>query len=164
MDTPSLRLAAVEAAPGLVLVAMWQDGRVDRVNLSGWIESAVPYFHRLRDPAVFARAAVTDYGLTVEWAGDENLAIDTRHLAKLAEQQAPFGPDEAAAWQAAHGVSNQEVGDLLGITANTWLNYKNGSTRIPGAVAIACRAMDADQVIFNARYRPRRNGRPPVAA
>jgi len=93
---PAPRLAEVTAEAGAILVAIWTDGHTDCVNLSGWLETGPPYFHRLRDPVVFARAAVTDHGLTVEWNGDPDLALDTVHLERLAQEQAGTGASQAA--------------------------------------------------------------------
>lgn len=98
------------------------------------------------------------------WDGDEDLSIDSVRLELLAEQQAAFDGAAAAVWRDRRGVSNQEAADVLGVALNTWLHHKAGVTRIPRGVAIACRAMERDDVVFAARYRPRRNGRPPRAA
>ncbi|MBY3755719.1 DUF2442 domain-containing protein [Azospirillum formosense] len=157
------RLTAVATAPGAVLLATWDDGRRDAVDLSGWLESGHPHFHRLRDPALFATAALAD-ATTVEWGGDEDLAIDSLNLALLAEQQRPFGAAELAAWQQRLELSNQEAADLVGVHVNTWSNYRTATTPVPRVVAIACRAVVADPLLFAAHYRPRRPGRPPAAA
>lgn len=161
---PIPHLSTVATAPGAVLLATWDDGRTDRVELVGWIESGHPYFHRLRDAAVFATATVTDEGSVVTWDDDDDLAIDSVNLALLAEQQRDFGRDDLVAWQERRGISNQEAADLVGVHVNTWSNYRAGTTTVPRGVAIAIRAMDRDPLLFAAHYRPRRNGRPPAAA
>ncbi|CAO3358358.1 DUF2442 domain-containing protein [Azospirillum melinis] len=160
---PIPRLAAVAPAAGAVLALTWDDGRADRVDLTGWLESGHPYFHQLRDPAVFATARLAD-DTTVEWNGDEDLAIDSMHLALLAEQQRPFGQAELVAWQERHDLSNQEAADLVGVHVNTWSNYRNGATAVPAMLGIVARAFSRDPLLFAAHYRPRRNGRPPAAA
>lgn len=159
---PIPRLRAVDTAPGSTLVVTWEDGRTDRVDLSGWLEAGHPYFHRLRDPALFATATQT--GSAVEWGGDEDLAIDSLHLALLAEQQRVFGQAELVAWQDRLDLSNQEAADLVGVHVNTWGNYRTGATPVPPMLAIVCRAITRDPLLFAAHYRPRRNGRPPAAA
>lgn len=112
---------------------------------------------------MFRRPEVGEYGSCVQWMGDEDLVIDTVHLESLAEQQAEFGTAELIAWQERHEVSNQEAADLLGVAVNTWANYRAGATRVPRGVAIACRAMDRDPLLFAAHFRPRHPGRPPAA-
>ena len=158
---PIHKVDSVETGPGRMLTVRWRNGGGIRVDLSGWIG-----FHRierLRDDSVFRRVEVGEYGGSIYWDGDEDLSIDSVHLELLGEQQAPFAATDLAAWQDRRGVSNLEAADLIGVSVNTWLNYKAGATRIPQGVAIACRAMDRDPLLFTAHYRPRRNGRPPAA-
>ncbi|MBP2293054.1 DUF2442 domain-containing protein [Azospirillum rugosum] len=159
---PILRIATVAAEPGHVLRIRWTDGTSARVDLSGWI--GLHDVAELRDDAMFRQPEVGEFGASVQWAGNEDLSIDTLHLELLAEQQAPFGAAEIAAWQDRHRISNQEAADLLDVAVNTWMNYKSGATRVPRGVAIACRAMDRDPLFFTAHFHPRRNGRPPAAA
>jgi hypothetical protein len=159
---PVPKVESVEAGPGRVLTVHWRGGGSITVDLAGWIG-----FHRIERlyaDALFRRPEVGEYGSCVQWDGDEDLAIDTIHLELLAGQQAPFAGPDLALWQDHHALSNQEAADLLGVSMNTFLHYRTGTTRIPRGVAIACRAIDRDPLIFTAHYRPRRPGRPAVAA
>lgn len=158
---PIPEIARVEAGPGTIVTVEWVGGGGVTVDLAGWI--ALHDIEQLRVPAIFAKPEIGPDGDTVQWAGDEDLSIDSVHLQLIAEQQAAFGAADLAAWQARRHVSNQEAADLFGLSPNTWLNYKNGATRIPGGVVIAIRAMDRDPMLFEANFRPRRNGRPPAA-
>ena len=159
---PILKVEAVEAGPGYVLHVQWQDGGAIRVDLSGWIG-----FHdivELRDPAVFSKPEVGEYGGSVRWNGDEDLGIDTVHLELIASQQTDFTARELVEWQDRMKLSNREAADLLGVAPSTWGLYKAGGT-IPTAVRIACRAFERDNTLFEAHYKPtRRSGRPPKAA
>ncbi|HYH19777.1 MAG TPA: hypothetical protein VD995_14280 [Azospirillum sp.] len=160
---PIRRIAAVEAATGRMLIVTWDHGGTDEVDLSGWIG-----FHdiaELRDESVFRRPEIAEYGSAVQWAGNEDLAIDSVHLELLAEQQRPFGSTDLTAWQERLGLSNQEAADLLDVALSTFHTYKSGTARIPSVVQIACRAIERDPLLFEAHYRPRRpSGRPPKAA
>ncbi|CAO3411717.1 DUF2442 domain-containing protein [Azospirillum largimobile] len=160
---PVPRLASVEPAPGAILLLVWEDGRTDRVDLTGWLEAGHPYFHRLRDPALFATAQLTD-ATTVEWGGDEDLSIDSLNLALLAERQRAFGQADLVAWQDRLDLSNQEAADLVGVHVNTWGNWRTGTTPVPPMLGIVCRAIARDPLLFAAHYRPRRSPRPPAAA
>lgn len=155
---PAPRAVAVTTEAGSILCVTCQDGTLLRVDLTGWIERAPSpsSFQRLRDPVIFSRATIADYGLTIEWDGDEDLVIDTVHLEMLAAQQAEFGTADLLSWQARHGLSNQEAADLLGLHPNTWSNYRRNGVTVPRAVAIALRAIDQDPTILSALYRPRR--------
>lgn len=152
------RAAKVEALPGRVLEVTWTDGTKVRVDLTGWIEApGLVTVQRLRDPVVFSRVTITDYGSTLEWDGDEDLAIDTAHLEMLAEQQADFSAADLVAWQDRHGLNNGEAASMLDVHPNTWVNYRRPGAKVPRTVAIALRAMDRDPVMFTAHYRPRRH-------
>lgn len=160
---PSPRAVSIRTEPGSILSVTCQDGHILHVDLTGWIERAPSPspFHRLRDPVVFSRAAIADYGLTIEWDGDEDLVIDTVHLELLAGQQAEFGAADLVAWQARHKLSNREAADLVDVHVNTWINYRRPGARIPRPVSIALRAMDQNPTILSAFYRPVGGNRPP---
>jgi Protein of unknown function (DUF2442) len=159
---PIPRIARVEAGPGQVLTLSWQDGRTTRVDLSGWI--GLHDISELRDEAVFSRPEMAEYGSCVQWAGNEDLSIDTVHLEMLAEQQADFTAKDVAAWQNRLNLSNREAADLLGVAPSTWSLYKAGGA-IPAAVRIACRAVERDPVLLEAHFKPRRPpGRPTRSA
>ncbi len=160
---PVPEIASVTAEPGHVLNIEWVGGGSIRVDLSGWIG-----FHKiadLQDEAVFSRPEIGEEADTVQWNGDEDLSIDSVHLEMLAEQQAEFTSADLSVWQDRFGLSNREAADLLGVAPSTWSLYKAGGT-IPGAVRIACRAVEKDALLFEAHFRPSRrpSGRPPKAA
>lgn len=160
---PIHRVVAVEAAAGHVLVVTWDHGGTDQVDLSGWI--GLHDIAELRDEAVFRRPEIAEFGSAVQWAGNEDLAIDTVHLELLAEQQRPLTSADLTMWQDRLRLSNSEAADLLDVALSTYHTYKNGSARIPSVVRIACRAIERDPLLFEAHYRPRRPpGRPPKAA
>lgn len=153
----------VEPGPGAyVLSVTWKNGGRISIDLSGWI--ALHDIEALRVLSVFNKPEIGEHGDTVQWAGDEDLSIDSVHLELLAEQQRHFGIDELVAWQERHGLSNQEAADMFALHVNTWINYRNGTTPMPRALAIACRAIDRDPLPIAAFLRPRRPGRPPAAA
>lgn len=153
---PLPRLAAVATAPDRILTLTWADGAVARVDLTGWIEGpGLPVVRRLRDPVIFGRVAIIDYGSALQWDGDDNLTIDAVQLEMLAEQQADFSAAELIAWQERHGLSNTEAADMLDVHPNTWVNYRRVGAKVPRPVSIALRAMDRDPVTFAAYYHPR---------
>ncbi|WP_051340910.1 hypothetical protein [Azospirillum halopraeferens] len=155
-------IAAVEAGPGTMLTVRWQSGGGVCVDLAGWI--SLHDVAALRVPGIFLRPEIGEDGDTVQWAGDENLSIDSVHLELLAEQQAAFDAAALAAWQSRHSLSNREAADLFGVHVNTWTNYRSATNPVPRAVTIAARAIDRDPLLLTAFLRPRRPGRPPAAA
>ncbi len=147
------------SAPAMLHVS-WSKARADKVDLRGWIATGGAILAPLANEATFMTAEIVDHGTAVGWAGGDDLAIDAVHLHALAEEQGPF---DAAAWQAAVKLSNQEAAELLGISLSTWNSYRAGS-QVPTPVAIACRAALRDPIILHAHYRPRKVGRPRKAA
>jgi len=157
------RIAKVAPIASATLRITWKDGRsADTVNLRGWIATGGNILAPLTNEVTFRTARVAEYGSAIAWGDDDDLVIDAYHLRALADEQGPF---DAASWQAAVGLSNQEAAELLGISLSTWNSYKAGGRRkVPLPVAIACRAAQRDPVILQAHYRPRKAGRPRKAA
>lgn len=140
--------------PASIQIA-WRNGAQSAVDLAGWVGRGNGHLAPLADPVIFARAGVGAFGGNVTWDGDEGeLAIDAYHLSLIAEEQAPFKAEDAAAWQSALEISNAEVADLLGISPNSWANYRSGS-EIPTTIARLCRAVQRDPIILYAHLRPK---------
>jgi hypothetical protein len=156
-ELPRIEAATVEGASTLRI--HWRSKRnTDLVNLVGWIATGGDILKPLRDPAVFARAAVASYGTAIAWDEDD-LAIDALHLKALADEQKPFNNEDVRTWQTTVNLSNNEAADLLGISVSTWNTYKVDA-RIPPAIAIVLRASLRDPLLMQAHLRPRTAGRP----
>lgn len=63
------------------------------VNLAGWIATGGDTLARLTDATVFATVRVGDYGASLEWGENGDLAIDAGHLKMLADELRPFTSD-----------------------------------------------------------------------
>src|SRR5262245_45570372 len=93
------RIESVTVPDRMTLRIRWRGVRAaDVVDLTGWVATGGDILAPLRDPSVFARARVDNYGGAVAW-DDGDLAIDAFHLKQLADEQKPFGPDEVVVWQ-----------------------------------------------------------------
>lgn len=160
MDMP--RIKAVEPLDNMTLAVEWADGTRSNANLTGWVATAGEILQPLSAPEIWKTANVTDYGATVEWAGDD-LAIDAHHLSLIAEDQCDFGVEDLHRWQEEAGLSNNEAADFLGVTLRTWTNYRAGAP-ISNLVKMVLRASQRDPVIMHANFRPRRPGRPRKAS
>ena len=142
----------------------WKDRSADRVELAGWIATGGEVLAPLRSADVFGSPRVSDYGASVAWGDeDDDLRIDAVHLQEIAAEQRPFGAREAAEWQKAMLLSNNEAADLLGVSPSTWNAYKAGAS-VPHAIAMLCRAARRDPILMQAHYRPRKAGRPRKSA
>lgn len=161
MTNPLPRIASVTRTGPASLGVMWRDGPSDRVDLTGWIATGGEILAPLKDPAVFATARPGDHGASIEWGGEDgDLAIDAHHLRLIADEQRRFGREEAAAWQAAAKLSNQEAADFLGVSLSTWNAYKAGTNPVPASISMSCRAALRDPILLQAHHRPRKPGRP----
>lgn len=157
------RVSTVGTVGPNVLKIKWRDRSSDRVDLAGWIATGGDILAPLRDDELFKRPRVSEYGAGIAWGDDDDLRIDAVHLQQIAAEQRPFGERDAAAWQKALGLSNNEAADLLGISASTWNAYKAGAS-IPNPIAMLCRAAQRDPILMQAHYRPRKVGRPRKSA
>jgi hypothetical protein len=73
----------------------WRSGSIDDIDLAGWIATGGDILAPLKDPDVFAKARVVDYGAAIAW-DDDDLRIDAVHLEQLAQEWRPSGAKEAA--------------------------------------------------------------------
>jgi hypothetical protein len=154
--TPRVERVAVRGPTTLRI--KWRRGANDDVDLAGWIATGGSILARLGDSSLFGQAKIADYGAAVAW-DEQDLRIDAVHLEQLALEQRPFGRREAAEWQQAMQLSNQEAAALLGIALSTWSAYK-AQGNIPAAVAMLCRAARRDPIVMQAHLRRRAAGRP----
>jgi hypothetical protein len=161
MNNELLRIDAVTASAPTTLRIRWRGKRIaDAVNLGGWIATGGNILAPLRDPQVFGRAAVSNYGAAVTWDdGEGDLSIDALHLSKLAQEQKPFSNEDLRYWQHAMRLSNAECADLIGVRLSTWNSYR-AKAAIPQAVVITLRAATRDPLVVQAHLRPRVAGRP----
>lgn len=149
-------IATVTVGPGTVLHIEWIGEGNITVDLAGWI--ALHDISALRVPGIFARPEIGEYRDTVQWAGDEDLSIDSVQLEMLAEQQAAFGAAELSAWQARHRLSNSDAAGLFAVHVNTWVNYRSGTSPVPRSLVIAARAIDRDSLPLAAFLPATRSG------
>lgn len=140
------------------LAITWKDGGTDTVDLSGVIIDFEP-FHL----AAFADVAVVGHGSAVEWGNGLDMGAD--NLAVIAEEQRQFTGEDFRRWMEKIGLSLAEVADMLEISRSTVKNYRRREQKpLPTVVAIACRAVDADEVRRRAHLQRRRTGCPRNAA
>lgn len=152
---------APRGLPSHLLKVHWLDRRgAHPVNLIGWIVTGGDVLAPLRDPEVFAKARVINFGGAVAWDDDGELAIDAMHLKELADEQRPFGNRDVRSWQERVQLSNPEAAKLLGVSISTFNSYKV-KAKIPQSIAMICRATLRDPLMMQAHLQPTRPaGRP----
>jgi hypothetical protein len=159
METELSRIETVAWLGAHQLEIGWKDGHTDRVDLAGWVKTGGEILKPLALVENFKGARVGDYGASVDWDQDGDLAIDAFHVSQIAQLQRPLAPGEVRDWQERLGLSNNESADFVGVTVSTWKEYRAGAS-IPEPVQVLCRAAERDPVIVSARLKPRRTGRP----
>lgn len=151
------KVTAVKTGPGANIRLTFKGNGARDISLRGLIARS-RYLAPLAGNATFGKAKVIDGGAAVGWPGD--VEISAGLLWRIAEEQSEFATDDFNAWQRRMGLSNQEAANALGVALSTLKAMKSGETRISNAVAIACRAMEAEPAVLAAHFEPRRAGRP----
>ncbi len=158
-EMPRIRkVRAARNAPNTLIID-WTEGAIGRADMTGVI-ARLAAFEPLRDPALFRRVELIDYGLGVGWPNGLDYAAG--NLRVLSDEQQPMDGPGFACWQTRLKLSNQEAADALGVSLKTVKNYRKAS-EVPTAVTLACRAMLRDPLVMQAHYRPRTAGRPAKA-
>ena len=136
-----MKIAAAEALPDNQLRVALTTGKVFIVSVGEYL--AVSGYEALRDPAVFARVSVEEWGHGVEWPGD--IGIPVSALYRLAQEQAgkAFPVARFNEWMKRNGLSAAQAARALGLTRRTIIYYHTGAKPIPVVVGLACDGYEA---------------------
>ncbi len=160
MTTRLPSIEKVKVGKDQILRLKFHRGGWRTVRLAGFI-AREPFLAALKADEVFRGAKVIDWGGGIGWPGGLDLGAST--LWRMANEQAAFTAADFVAWQKRVGLSNQEAADALGVSLPTIKNLRSGNSPVSSAIAIACRAMEADPATLAAHYFPRKAGRPKAA-
>jgi hypothetical protein len=161
-NLPRIKAVAPAKRP-FTLRVTWTDGARDDVDLTGLIHRSRHFNVFASDPAALRRVRVIDYGAAIGWANGLDYSADT--LKTLADEQRPMAGAELAAFEAKFGLNTAETATLLEIAERTVRLYR-GAEKLPQPIAVALRAMAANDTVLAAHYRPatrRLPGRPKKA-
>jgi len=117
------------------------NGSALELSLASYLDA--PGYAPLRDPTLFARVRVEEWGHGIEWPGD--IGIPLSALNRLAKEQLGRAwPVEAFnAWMQRNGLSAAAAARALGLTRRTIVYYHTGQKPIPQVVGLACEAIEA---------------------
>ncbi len=136
-------LESVRPAGDLRLEVVFKGGRVATVDLEPWIDG-VGMLQLLRDPDLFARARVHEWGWHVEWVPDE-IDVAGDQLWRMAGEQAGeiMPTAEFRAWRARHRLSLTDAARVLGLSRRLVAYYDGGQRPVPRTILLACGGYDA---------------------
>jgi DNA-binding XRE family transcriptional regulator len=139
------RLQSVQPLDGALMEINYTGGQVVRVDFAEMAERFA-VFAQLKDPDFFRRAAVADWGHTLQWPNGEGLDAD--RLMEMALEQA--GRDDTLAfrhWQDRNGLSLAQAAQAIGLSRRTVSQYRTGARHIPRTVTLACKGWEAERAV-----------------
>jgi len=137
------RIESAQPLGGTLMEIHYTGGQVVRVDFAELAER-LAVFADLKKPAFFRRAAVADWGHTLEWPNGEGLDAD--RLMEMALEQA--GRTDTLAfrrWQDRHGLSLAQAADAIGLSRRTVSQYRTGARHVPRTVALACKGWETER-------------------
>lgn len=156
-DIPLIK-AVKASTPKPTLRITWDDGQVDRIDMTGPI-ARLTALAPLEDKAAFLQVSVDASAMGVEWPCGADFS--GTGLRDLADAQKPMTPTDFIAWQDRNRLSNKDAAGVIGITTRRVQDYRNGAATIPVSVQTTCKAIDDNPVIALARIGPESSrGRP----
>lgn len=142
MSKNHFQLTRVEVLPERHLRLTYVDETVFVVDLRPWIETTAA-LAALKDPALFAQAAIGWGGRSVEWIEDE-LDLASDNLRNLAVEQAGgIGHERIWNWLHENNLTLEQAAAALGISRRMLIYYRDGEKPVPRAVWLACLGWEA---------------------
>ena len=129
-DTPNIK--AVRADEGRTVVLTWKAGGESLVDLAGHVGRYAVFAPLRGNDGLFAKVAVGEWGWSIHWSEDMEIASDT--LWRLALEQ---GAAWLRSWRRGHRMTQAAAARALGISARMWRYYEAGAHLLPKTVRLA---------------------------
>lgn len=120
----------------LHLAITFADGVVMDVDMDKII-SRYPVLLPLRDPFLFLKAQVGEFGRNVVWSDDIDLAGDNLR-AEAVEQSGAISHERIWNWMHRNNLTLDAAAEALGISRRMLIYYRNGDKTIPKHIWLAC--------------------------
>jgi Protein of unknown function (DUF2442) len=143
MSEGNVRIASAMPTGDCTLLIQWTTGKELSVNLRDPV-FRLKGLRPLRDPAVFARAAVGEGGHSVVWPGDLDMGA-MRLLEVGLEQNGRADAAEFIRWRWKHGLSLTTAAESLGLSRRQVAYYASGERKVPRTVLLACKGWEAER-------------------
>lgn len=145
MNAKHFTIIRVEADAGYTLVLEFADGETLQLDLAD-ILNRYPTLAPLKDAAVFATAAVGDWGGSVIWNDDDDLELAADNLRALAiEQAGGYSHQRVIEWMAEHDMTLDAGASALGLSRRMLAYYRSGEKPVPRTVALAMLGWEVEQ-------------------
>jgi hypothetical protein len=136
-EAPNVR--AVQAVGGRAVAVTWKGGDESLIDLSEHIGRFAVFAPLRSDDGLFAKVAVGEWGWSIGWSDEMEIAADT--LWRLALEQ---GAAWLQAWRRGHRMTQAVAARALGVSARMWRYYEAGSHLLPKTVRLAAIGLDAE--------------------
>lgn len=131
----------VKAHAPATLALQWSDGTKATLDLPRLLKSKS--YRALRDPEVFARARLGEWGHSVEWPSGIDISADALWLETLSATGRQDAR-EFLEWRLRHGLSLSKTADALGLSRRMVAYYSNGEKHVPRPILLACKGWEVD--------------------
>lgn len=135
--TPNIK--SVRAGPDRNLIVTWKSGAESIIDVTPMLLQYRVFAPLRDDDRAFRTVTVGEWGWSVHWTDDMEIASDT--LSRLALEQ---GSARLKAWRNAHRMTQAEAATALGVSTRMWRYYEAGTHLVPKTVHLACRGFDAE--------------------
>ncbi|MEQ9491814.1 MAG: DUF2442 domain-containing protein [Alphaproteobacteria bacterium] len=128
----------------------WDDGHIERADLSGLV-AANRHFRRFENnPEDFSKVRVINWGHGVEW--QNGLDYSAENLARIAsEQQTHDGRKVLSDFMSTFHLTAEGVARALGYSTSQIKNFKSRTSSLPSSARLAIQAMQENPTILYSR-------------
>jgi len=139
-------LTAVKPLQGGVLQLSYADGQRFQLDIKPLIRRSKVLLP-LKEMAVFATAALGEWGGSVVFSGDDNLELAADNLrARAIEQQGGHSHEYLFNWMQRNGLTQQQAAAALGLSRRMLGYYLSAAKPLPRTVALACIGWETEQL------------------
>ena len=135
-------IVSARAKAPATLALRWSDGMRAKLDLAALLRDK--HFHSLRDPGLFEKARIGEWGHSVMWPSGAELGAETLWLETLSAA-GHADAREFLAWRLRHGLSLSGSAAALGISRRMVAYYSNGEKPVPRPILLACKGWEASQ-------------------
>jgi hypothetical protein len=145
MNPRHFTLTRVDVVAPCSLRLAYADGEQLLVDLHDTI-ARHPTLAALADPAVFASAALGEWGSSVVWNNDDALELAADNLrARAVEQAGGYSHELIWNWMARHKLTLDSAAEALGLSRRMLAYYRSGAKPVPRTVALALLGWEVEQ-------------------